>query len=208
MNNLQINQVLLKRKQQILPSPILKGEFNQDLKIEVAQLNNVLMKLGYRLSYNLTQYLMMTTKEYILEVKVFLLKKIREMVGYAREMKPLFPNFPQVVSSMDVVDIIIFNIIYADLGFDRDAFDKVLNLFGIVEDEIKEEDKNIIEKSLPKENTEQLELIEKLLTKRLKGNTNIDFKEKKKHFDYLARRGFLPSDILEVFDKVLVKEDW
>ena len=67
------------------------------------------------------------------------------MVGYAREMKPLFPNFPQVVSSMDVVDIIIFNIIYADLGFDRDAFDKVLNLFGIVEDEIKEEDKNIIE---------------------------------------------------------------
>ena len=65
------------------------------------------------------------------------------MVGYAREMKPLFPNFPQVVSSMDVVDIIIFNIIYADLGFDRDAFDKVLNLFGIVEDEIKEEDKNI-----------------------------------------------------------------
>ena len=35
------------------------------------------------------------------------------------------------------------NIIYADLGFDRDAFDKVLNLFGIVEDEIKEEDKNI-----------------------------------------------------------------
>lgn len=69
-------------------------------------------------------------------------------------------------------------------------------------------DKNIIEKSLPKENTEQLELIEKLLTKRLKGNTNIDFKEKKKHFDYLARRGFLPSDILEVFDKVLVKEDW
>ena len=52
MNNLQINQVLLKRKQQILPSPILKGEFNQDLKIEVAQLNNVLMKLGYRLSYN------------------------------------------------------------------------------------------------------------------------------------------------------------
>ena len=143
MNNLQINQVLLKRKQQILPSSILKGEFNQDLKIEVAQLNNVLMKLGYRLSYNLTQYLMMTTKEYILEVKVFLLKKIREMVGYAREMKPLFPNFPQVVSSMDVVDIIIFNIIYADLGFDRDAFDKVLNLFGIVEDEIKEEDKNI-----------------------------------------------------------------
>ena len=143
MNNLQINEVLLKRKQQILPSSILKGEFNQDLKIEVAQLNNVLMKLGYRLSYNLTQYLMMTTKEYILEVKVFLLKKIREMVGYAREMKPLFPNFPQVVSSMDVVDIIIFNIIYADLGFDRDAFDKVLNLFGIVEDEIKEEDKNI-----------------------------------------------------------------
>ena len=69
-------------------------------------------------------------------------------------------------------------------------------------------DKNIIENSLPKENTEQLELIEKLLTKRLKGNTNIDFKEKKKHFDYLARRGFLPSDILEVFDKVLVKEDW
>ena len=76
MYNLQINQVLLKRKQQILPSSILKGEFNQDLKIEVAQLNNVLMKLGYRLSYNLTQYLMMTTKEYILEVKVFLLKKI------------------------------------------------------------------------------------------------------------------------------------
>ena len=69
-------------------------------------------------------------------------------------------------------------------------------------------DKNIIEKALPKENTEQLELIEKLLTKRFKGNTNIDFKEKKKHFDYLARRGFLPSDILEVFDKVLVKEDW
>ena len=69
-------------------------------------------------------------------------------------------------------------------------------------------DKNIIEKALPKENTEQLELIEKLLTKRLKGNTNIDFKEKKKHFDYLARRGFLPSDILEVFDKILVKEDW
>ena len=69
-------------------------------------------------------------------------------------------------------------------------------------------DKNIIEKALPKENTEQLELIEKLLTKRLKGNINIDFKEKKKHFDYLARRGFLPSDILEVFDKVLVKEDW
>lgn len=61
---------------------------------------------------------------------------------------------------------------------------------------------------MPKENTEQLELIEKLLTKRLKGNINIDFKEKKKHFDYLARRGFLPSDILEVFDKVLVKEDW
>ena len=143
MNNLQINQVLLERKQQILLSSILKSEFNQDLKIEVAQLNNVLMKLGYRLSYNLTQYLMMTTKEYILEVKVFLLKKIREMVGYAREMKPLFPNFPQVVSSMDVVDIIIFNIIYADLGFDRDAFDEVLNLFGIVEDEIKEEDKNI-----------------------------------------------------------------
>ena len=109
MNNLQINEVLLKRKQQILPSSILKGEFNQDLKIEVAQLNNVLMKLGYRLSYNLTQYLMMTTKEYILEVKVFLLKKIREMVGYAREMKPLFPNFPQVVSSMDIVDIIINN---------------------------------------------------------------------------------------------------
>ena len=50
--------------------------------------------------------------------------------------------------------------------------------------------------------------IDKLQTKRLKGNTNIDFKEKKKHFDYLARRGFLPSDILEVFDKVLVKEDW
>ena len=143
MNNLQINEVLLKRKQQILPSSILKGEFNQDLKIEVAQLNNVLMKLGYRLSYNLTQYLMMTTKEYILEVKVFLLKKIREMVGYAREMKPLFPNFPQVVSSMDIVDIIIFNIIYADLGFDRDAFDKVLNLFGIVEVEIKEEDKKL-----------------------------------------------------------------
>ena len=69
-------------------------------------------------------------------------------------------------------------------------------------------DKSIIENSLPKENTEQLELIEKLLTKRLKGNTNIDFKEKKKHFDYLARRGFLPSDILEVFDKVLAKEDW
>ena len=45
-------------------------------------------------------------------------------------------------------------------------------------------DKNIIEKALPKENTEQLELIEKLLTKRLKGNINIDFKEKKKHFDY------------------------
>ena len=86
MNNLQINEVLLKRKQQILPSSILKGEFNQDLKIEVAQLNNVLMKLGYRLSYNLTQYLMMTTKEYILEVKVFLLKKIREMVGYARDL--------------------------------------------------------------------------------------------------------------------------
>ena len=143
MNNLQINQVLLERKQQILLSTILKSEFNQDLKIEVAQLNNVLMKLGYRLSYNLTQCLMMTTKEYILEVKVFLLKKIREMVGYAREMKPLFPNFPQVVSSMDVVDIIIFSIIYADLGFDRDAFDEVLNLFGIVEDEIKEEDKNI-----------------------------------------------------------------
>ena len=60
-------------------------------------------------------------------------------------------------------------------------------------------DKSIIENSLPKENTEQLELIEKLLTKRLKGNINIDFKEKKKHFDYLARRGFLPSDILEVF---------
>lgn len=75
MNNLQINQVLLERKQQILLSTILKSEFNQDLKIEVAQLNNVLMKLGYRLSYNLTQYLMMTTKEYILEVKVFLLKK-------------------------------------------------------------------------------------------------------------------------------------
>lgn len=55
MNNLQINEVLLKRKQQILPSSILKGEFNQDLKIEVAQLNNVLMKLGYRLSYNLTR---------------------------------------------------------------------------------------------------------------------------------------------------------
>ena len=63
-------------------------------------------------------------------------------------------------------------------------------------------DKSIIE------NTEQLDLIEKLLTKRLKGNTNIEVKEKKKHFDYLARRGFLPSDILEVFDKVLVKEDW
>lgn len=75
MNNLQINQVLLERKQQILLSTILKSEFNQDLKIEVAQLNNVLMKLGYRLSYNLTQCLMMTTKEYILEVKVFLLKK-------------------------------------------------------------------------------------------------------------------------------------
>ena len=80
MNNLQINEVLLKRKQQILPSSILKGEFNQDLKIEVAQLNNVLMKLGYRLSYNLTQYLMMTTKEYILEVKVFLLKKITTLL--------------------------------------------------------------------------------------------------------------------------------
>ncbi len=69
-------------------------------------------------------------------------------------------------------------------------------------------DKNIIVKALPEENTEQLELIEKLLLKRLKGNTNIDFKEKKKHFDYLARRGFVPSDILEVFDKVLVKDDW
>lgn len=69
-------------------------------------------------------------------------------------------------------------------------------------------DKNIIAKALPEENTEQLELIEKLLLKRLKGNTNIDFKEKKKHFDYLARRGFVPSDILEVFDKVLVKDDW
>ena len=77
MNNLQINEVLLKRKQQILPSSILKGEFNQDLKIEVAQLNNVLMKLGYRLSYNLTNYLMMTTKYYISEIKLFLIKKIR-----------------------------------------------------------------------------------------------------------------------------------
>ena len=43
MNNLQINEVLLKRKQQILPSTILNGEFNQDLKIEVAQLNHLWM---------------------------------------------------------------------------------------------------------------------------------------------------------------------
>ena len=111
MNNLQINEVLLKRKQQILLSTILKGEFNQDLKIEVAQLNNVLMRLGYRLSYNLMNYLMVTTKEYISEVKLFLIKNIRKMVGYEREMKPLFPNFPRVVSSMDLVDI-IFLILY------------------------------------------------------------------------------------------------
>ena len=54
----------------------------------------------------------------------------------------------------------------------------------------------------------EFKIIERNNTYNVKGNTNIDFKEKKKHFDYLARRGFLPSDILEVFDKILVKEDW
>ena len=204
MNNLQINQVLLKRKQQILPSSILKGEFNQDLKIEVAQLNNVLMKLGYRLSYNLTQYLMMTTKEYILEVKVFLLKKIREMVGYAREMKPLFPNFPQVVSSMDVVDIIIFNIIYADLGFDRDAFDEVLNLFGIVEDEIKEEDKNI-SSNLKVIDIASLEDLQNLITDMINSKTVYSKQDKedlKVLFEYYA------FDIKQILPEKIYFKGW
>ena len=204
MNNLQINEVLLKRKQQILPSSILKGEFNQDLKIEVAQLNNVLMKLGYRLSYNLTQYLMMTTKEYILEVKVFLLKKIREMVGYAREMKPLFPNFPQVVSSMDVVDIIIFNIIYADLGFDRDAFDKVLNLFGIVEDEIKEEDKNI-SSNLKVIDIASLEDLQNLITDMINSKT-VYSKQDKEDLEVLFE--YYVLDIKQILpEKIYFKEN-
>lgn len=69
-------------------------------------------------------------------------------------------------------------------------------------------DKNTIDNVLPKENALQTQLIEKLLLKRLKGKTEIDFKEKKRHFDFLARRGFKPCDIAQVFDKVLKCDEW
>lgn len=149
MKNLDINKVILRRKQQILLSDIADGQFNKNLKPYISVLNSNLMQLGYRLSYKLMNHLMMTTEKYILEVQDFLIDNINKMIGNAENMKPLFPNFPETVLSMNFVDTIIFNIIYAELEFDREKFNKVLEVFGIVENEIKDEAKRINTKLKP-----------------------------------------------------------
>lgn len=149
MKNLDVNQVILRRKQQILLSDVADGQFNKNLKPYISVLNSNLMQLGYRLSYKLMSHLMMTTEEYILEVQDFLIENINKMIGNAQNMEPLFPNFPETVLSMDFVDIIIFNIIYVELGFDREMFDEVLDRFGIVENQIKDNEKRINTKLKP-----------------------------------------------------------
>lgn len=60
----------------------------------------------------------------------------------------------------------------------------------------------IINNLLAESNYDTASAIEKLLLKRLKGKTNIDFKEKQKQFNYLASKGYEFDEIKEAVDKI------
>lgn len=68
--------------------------------------------------------------------------------------------------------------------------------------------RDIAEKILSNAAEPQIEQIEKLLTKRLKGRKNIDYREKKKHFDFLIRRGYTTENIKAVFERVFSDIEW
>ena len=68
MKNLDINKVILRRKQQILLSDIADGQFNKNLKPYISVLNSNLMQLGYRLSYKLMNHLMMNYNQLVLQL--------------------------------------------------------------------------------------------------------------------------------------------
>ncbi len=51
------------------------------------------------------------------------------------------------------------------------------------------------------ETNRETELIRSLLEKRCKNPENVDEKEKMKHYGYLMRKGFVSSDIMEVFEE-------
>ncbi len=64
---------------------------------------------------------------------------------------------------------------------------------------------SIITKVLEESDFDNSSAIEKLLLKRLKGKTDIDFKEKQKQFNYLASKGYEFEDINDVMNRVLKK---
>lgn len=62
---------------------------------------------------------------------------------------------------------------------------------------------DIISKVLEESEFDTTSVIEKLLIKRLKGKTNIDYKEKQKQFNYLVSKGYEFDEIQEVINKVI-----
>lgn len=66
-----------------------------------------------------------------------------------------------------------------------------------------------IDEALDENSLDELSGARELLKKRLRGKTSIDYKEKKKHFDYLLRRGFDYETIKAAFNEALTEEtEW
>lgn len=61
---------------------------------------------------------------------------------------------------------------------------------------------DIIERVFGENDFDPTNAIEKLLAKRLKGRTNIDYKEKQKHFNYLVSKGYEFEDIKDAINKL------
>ncbi|MGN1318954.1 MAG: regulatory protein RecX [Lachnospirales bacterium] len=74
-----------------------------------------------------------------------------------------------------------------------------LKLKGISQD--------IINKVLEKSDFDTFSAIKKLLEKRLKGKTKIDFKEKQKQFNYLASKGYEFEEIKEALEDFIKNLD-
>ena len=68
---------------------------------------------------------------------------------------------------------------------------------------------DIIDKVLQELDLDETSNILKLFDKKLKNGTNLDYKEKKKVFDYISRRGFSYEDIstaFEIYSQLQVKQ--
>lgn len=63
-----------------------------------------------------------------------------------------------------------------------------------------------IENVFSENDFDTLSSIEKLLLKRLKGKTDLDYKEKQKQFRYLASKGYEFDEINEVMNRILGKD--